>query len=114
MAQLGKKQKVDMQAFENVGNHGKGVSDGVGAAAKRCFDAACLGFHPLISSGMPQKKFGEALVALASTQHNSGLSHRKRELVTATGYQHLCEGHTRPFFFKTRIEFTGVAHLRGS
>lgn len=62
MAELGKKHKVDMQAFENVGNHGKGMSDGVGAAAKRCFDQACLGFHPLISGGVPQKEFGEALV----------------------------------------------------
>ena len=56
MAQLGKQHKVDMQAFENVGNHGKGMSDGVGAAAKRCFDQACLGFHPLISGGVPQKR----------------------------------------------------------
>ena len=55
-----------MQAIQNVGHHGKGLSDGVGAAAKRCFDAASLGFHPMISAGLPQEEFGQALVAVGN------------------------------------------------
>ena len=81
--------------------------------------ASCVPCSPSLCPLSSLKGLLEGFPALASTQHNSGLSHRKRELVTATGYQHLCEGHTRPDSVTKQLEAVislpitkGTDHMR--
>ena len=68
---IGKQHKVNFIAFQNVANHGKGLSDGVGSAIKRSFDKGSLGTDPLSPASTRNHQWGAALVSFG----NRNLSH---------------------------------------
>ena len=54
--------------FQNVGNHGKGMSDGVGAVTKRAWDRGSLGVDPKIDAGSSHADWGGSLVQFGNVR----------------------------------------------
>ena len=60
--EIGKIWDCNVLGFQNVGNHGKGMSDGVGGATKRAWDRGSLGVNPKIDAGSSHADWGASLV----------------------------------------------------
>ena len=112
MTELGKRNNVNTQAFQNVGNHGKGFSDGVGAACKRVFDAACIGINLMVCGGLPQKEFGAALVAVGNKMFQPVEGVRTGRLVVRK-FWNIATAPTTDLAGKFRPQKDGMGNTRG-